>query len=1165
MRCGTCGFENPESMRFCGGCGAKLPITCGQCAFVNPPQFRFCGGCGAPLGAPETPAAPPPQPPPPAAEPVRPSLEAERRQVTVLFSDVSGSTAITERLDPEEFRDIMNDCFQRLGARITKYEGTIDKYIGDNIMALFGAPIAHENDAERAIRAALEMQEELKQISVGLEKRIGRPLAMRIGINTGEVIAGGIGSEAKIDYTVMGDAVNVASRLEHSAGVGKVLVSHSTYSLTQGVFDFTPLEPLYVKGKEKPLQVYEVIGLAKQRRPMRGIEGLESKFIGRTTELEQLKSSFTLAMMGKAQLVCIVGEAGLGKSRLLFEFRKYLEESGRLETVTYLKGRCLPYTQGNTYSAVSDLLRDYFHLTDEDTEEDIQTKMAARLEASELRVPINHLLSGAKDVSPSHLSPQQWKKETFAAVRQLLEREAGKAPLLIVVEDLHWVDPSSFELLDFLTEQLKDVPIFFCLLHRPDLQEPEHWWTHPGHTRIALQPLTVEQGSELIVSLLSVTSLPDETRELIVQRSGGNPFYVEEIIRSLIESKLLVRENHTWRADGPITPTIIPESVQGVIMSRLDRLEEKPKRVLQQAAVIGRRFSLGLLREISDVAELNPCLSQLEEGEFIFLRDRHAREPEYTFKHILTQEVAYNSLLLRSRRELHQKVAERLERRYSDRLEPHVEALAHHYHRGEVWAKALRFSALAGDKAKRLYANREALHYYSQALEAVDHLEKQPDQAVVGLSPEEMAVSPEMLRGQRVEILTNRGDVYALLGEYDDALTSYEGALAHCWEPLKYADILWRIGENVHEKRGKYDLSLGVFGAAVSAVGEEPSHIALLARIRASIAKVYLRQGRYELARQFSLDSIELLRGSEHHRELAQAWRQLGYVHYLSGNWDEAIGCWEKGISEAKRTGDPWEVGALYNNLGAAYIRKGDYGRGTACFEDYLRVADKLGYTSAIADAYTNLGGSHRMRGDLPRAIEHYQKSLSMKEKIGDARGVVRNLLNLGEAYRELGRAPESIESLKRSLQMAQGIGAGEALTEICRQLGESYIELGDQTTAFDYALRALHQAQQTGNRLEEAIAHRVLSTTYRLRGDWASAAEHLSSCEQLLQELGSERETALALYERALFCIGQGEPAKAQEYLSQAIASLQKLGTTKDLEKARNLHSSLSAGQQLA
>ena len=690
-----------------------------------------------------------------------PTFAGERRLVTVMFADIAGFSSLTETMDPEAVRDLMNACFERLvPIIIEKYEGTVDKFIGDEIMALFGAPIAHENDPERALRAALEMMDALTRFNA----ERGADLELHFGINTGLVIAGGIGTRGRQEYSVMGAAVNLATRLEEVSERGDILVGPDTHRLTEPLFEFELLEPVRVRGKAEPIPVYRLLAPKAIPGKVRGIVGLESPLVGREAEFRALQESVERLRAGVGGIVTIVGEAGLGKSRLVAELRSQV--SGlRLD---WVEGRCLSYGASIAYLLWLDVLRGLLGVTAEAPPVAIRDALRERTERLESVYPyLAWLMSLRPELCPEprrrvveglpleadaediarDLEGEKLKVGAFRAVETLIESMARRRPLVIVCEDLQWADPTSIELLEQLLPLTDRAPLLFLCVFRP---EREHgcWriketaarlYPH-RHTDLWLAPLSAAESETLVGNLLRVEDLPQRLKWRILSHAEGNPFYVEEIIRSLIDSGAIVRNEATgrWQATRDVTDIVIPDTLHGVLMARIDRLQEEAKRVLQMAAVIGRIFPHRVLAAISwarsptlgkalvldgqyrvsdrsPERELDRHLLTLQREEMI--RER-AREPEleYIFKHQLTQEAAYNGLLKKERRVFHRQVAEALERLFPDRIKEQVGLLAHHWERAGEAEKATEYLLRAGDQARLAYAHQEAIDYYRRAM-----------------------------------------------------------------------------------------------------------------------------------------------------------------------------------------------------------------------------------------------------------------------------------------------------------------------------------------------------------------------------------------------------------------------------------------------------------------
>jgi ABC-type oligopeptide transport system substrate-binding subunit/class 3 adenylate cyclase len=684
------------------------------------------------------------------------ALAGERRLVTVMFADVSGFTALAETMDPEVARDLMNGCFERLVPVVEKYGGTVDKFIGDEIMALFGAPVAHENDPERALRAALDMVEALAAFNA--ERSVD--LNLHFGINTGLVVAGGIGTRERQQYSVMGDAVNVASRLEDVSERGEILVGPDTYRLTAPLFEFERLGPVQVKGKAEPVPVFRLLASRGVPGRVRGIAGLESPMVGREVEFAALQEAVERLQAGVGGIVTIVGEAGLGKSRLVAELRSRVLgtplqpgidvssdfpprtpdlarrtwDSGR-RTLNWLEGRCLSYGTSIAYLLWLDVLRGLLEVTVEEEPDAVRDVLRERVDVlcperfAEVYPYLGWLMSLPLDAHDEpgmrDLGGEELKVATFRAIEILLDCAARRCPLVIVCEDLHWADPTSIELLEQLLSLAERAPVLFLCVSRPE-RERGCWhikeiaalrYSH-RHTDLGLDPLSPVASEALLGNLLRVEGLPQRLKDRIFSHAEGNPFYAEEIVRSLMDSGAVAQDETSgrWHATRDVEDIAIPDTLQGVLMARVDRLQEEAKRVLQLAAVVGRIFLHRVLEDIArEEHELDRRLLTLQQEQMI--RERaQVPELEYIFKHHLTQDAAYNSLLKKERRATHRLVAQALERLFPDRVEEQVGLLAHHWERAGEPEKATEYLLRAGDRARLAYANQEAIDYYRRAL-----------------------------------------------------------------------------------------------------------------------------------------------------------------------------------------------------------------------------------------------------------------------------------------------------------------------------------------------------------------------------------------------------------------------------------------------------------------
>jgi class 3 adenylate cyclase len=571
----------------------------------------------------------------------RSSIEGERKLVTVLFSDVANYTAMAEKIGPEEVHQIMDGCFKILMDEIHKYEGTINQFTGDGVMALFGAPVAHEDHAQRACHAALSFQKAIGHYGEKIKKEYGINFQLRIGLNSGPVIVGSIGDDLRMDYTAVGDTTNLASRMEGMAKPGTILVSNDTYKLARDFFEFKPLGKFEIKGKEKPQAAYEVIKASEveTRIGASAAKGL-TKFVGRKNEMEVLKKAFDKAKLGSGQVLGIVGEAGVGKSRIILELHNMLHQN----EYTYCEGRCLHYGGTMAYLPIIDILRSYFGIKEGDPEYLIKKKIVERIyqlnsKLKDILPPLYELFSiKVENDEYLKLEPKQKREKTFEAIRNLLLRESQNKPLVLAIEDLHWIDKTSEEFITYLIRWLTNTNILLILLYRPEYTHA--WGSKSYYNKIGVDQLSTSTSAELVQSILEGAEVMPELKELIIGKTGGNPLFVEELTHSLLENGSIQRKDYQYVLSREASDIQVPNTIQGIIAARIDRLEDNLKRTMQVASVIGRDFAFRILQTITGMQEeIKSYLLNLQGLEFIYEKKLFP-ELEYIFKHALTQEVA---------------------------------------------------------------------------------------------------------------------------------------------------------------------------------------------------------------------------------------------------------------------------------------------------------------------------------------------------------------------------------------------------------------------------------------------------------------------------------------------------------------------------------------------
>ena len=737
MRCSKCGFENPGGMKFCGQCTAPLALVCPKCRFENPPGFKFCGQCTAPLNIPEgsgrSPAvtASTPTIRVVAEQAEASSLEGERKTVTALFADIKGSMDLMEDLDPEEARAIVDPALKLMMDAAHRYDGYIVQSTGDGIFALFGAPVAHEDHPQRALYAALRMQEELKRYSARLREAGNLPIEGRVGANTGEVVVRSITTGAgQVEYTPIGHTTNLASRMQALAPTGSIAISEQTRKFVEGYFALKPLGPTRVKGVSEAVNVYEVTGLGPLRTRLQRSAGRGlTKFVGREREMQALQHAAEQVRSGHGQMAAVMAEAGTGKSRLYFEF-KATSESGWMVLEAY----SVSHGKASAYLPVIDLLHGYFAIEAGDDARKRREKVTGRVLALErtLEDTLPYVFAllgvGEGDEVLAQMDAQVRRRRTLEAIKRILLRESLNQPLMVIFEDLHWIDEATQELLNLLTDSIGTAKILLLFNYRPEYSH--QWGNKTYYTQLRLDPLGRESAEEMLAALIGDGVEVRPLKRLIIERTGGNPFFMEETVQVLLDEGALVRDGAAVRITKSLSALKIPPTVQAILAARIDRLPAGEKDLLQILAVTGKEFSLSLVREVIKQPddEVRRMLNDLQMAEFIYEQPA-AGDIEYTFKHPLTQQVAYNSVLVERRRLLHRRTGAAIESLYRDRLEDHYADLAHHYRLSDDVAKAVEYLRLAAEQAVGRSAYSEAAADLQAALSLLERLPEGRDRA----------------------------------------------------------------------------------------------------------------------------------------------------------------------------------------------------------------------------------------------------------------------------------------------------------------------------------------------------------------------------------------------------------------------------------------------------
>ena len=1036
-------------------------LRCPRCQTVNPPGHKFCGECGTALAsrARARGIRPHTYTPQHLAERIltdRGSLEGERKQVTVLFADVKGSLELLADRDPEDSHKLLDAVVHRMMDAVHRYEGTVNQVLGDGIMAIFGAPLAHEDHAVRACYAALQMQAEIARYGEHMRRTEGLSIQVRIGVNSGEVVVRSIDNDLNMDYTAVGQTTHLAGRMEQLAEPGTALITGDTLRLAEGYVQVKPLGPIPVRGLAAPVEAYEVIGAGPVRSRLQAAaaRGL-TRFVGRSAEMVSLREALTAAGAGKMQVAAVTGEAGVGKSRLVHEFIHSAHTRGWL----VLESNSVSYGKATPYLPVIDFLKNYFKIDLRDDTRAIREKVTGKVLMldSSLQDAIPPLFDLLEALPEEHsfrtLEPLQRRRNTVLAVTRLLLSESRIQPVVAVFEDLHWNDSLSLGLLVELVNRLADARLLLLVSYRPDFED--EWRRGSNYRQLRLDPLPRASVEELLAALLGGDPSLQSLKNLLIDRSDGNPFFVEEIVRTLVETGVLSGLRGERRLDKPFSSVQVPATVQAVLAARIDRLPPAQKRLLQDAAVIGTSAPLALLQAIAGLPEpkLRREIANLQAAEFLY-ETRLFPDVEYTFKHALTHEVTYAGLLHARRREMHARVVEAIEGLYADRLAEQVERLAHHARQGEVWPKALRYLRDAAAKAVERPANREAVALLEQALEAVRHL---PDSR----ETLEHAIDIRFQIRNALQPLGERGPILAYLREAERLVTELDDQRRMGWVQSYLADHYWILG------RAK---EAAAAGQRALLIARERGDLPLQVVTNLPLGLIYHTGGAYQRAMEYFRANVDLLAG-----ELIQ--ERFG-LFVLPSSFSRAFLAW-------------------------CLAELGEFDEAIAYAQEGVRIAESAEHPFSGGYAYLGLGVVLLRRGDLGRAAITLERALALGSFADIPVGYAYVAFHLGYALTLAGRAEEGLPLLEKAVALAEtkGFVARHALR--LANLAEAYLVTGRVAEAESVATRALKLAREHEERANEAYALRVLGELYRQRGDAPGAQHHLGGALALADEIG--------------------------------------------------------------
>lgn len=1063
IKCEVCGFESPAGFFYCGRCGNEIAgVELSDTSLINAPVL------------------------------------GDRRQVTTIFADISGFTALNDAAKTpaqvEQVVRVINMLLSSLSEAIYEYDGYIDKYVGDEIMALFGAPTAHENDPELALRAALSMMERLEKFNQNPPIPLPAPLGIHMGINTGTVIAGMVGTDRKRSYTVMGDAVNIASRLESASVRGEIFVNEDTYHLTNRLFIFEEKEPIMVKGKVEPLRIYELKGAKDLSQTQRGLTGMEAPLIGRDYEIQVLVAGYQKLLSRQGTIIVVTGDAGIGKSRLIAEVKRRInrEEEAQEMKSLWLFGRGLSYRQSFANRLFVDILYSYLGLPENSEAALVKLKLEAMGEElfgsrKDEVIPYLGTMLGVKleeaDADELPSDPQILRQRIFLAMGEWVEILAAKQPLVMVFEDLHWSDPSSVALIEYLFTLTVYHPILMICVSR--MERETAFWQVKGRstqeyidnlTELTLWPLIDEECRQLIKHLLKIEPMPKPLEHLLLSRAEGNPLFLEEVLRSLIEEGTVEHTDGNWQVTRSATDIDIPTTLQGVLTARIDRLEEAVKRVLQIAAVIGRVFPRFILAPIVNEPEiLEKALEQLEIADLIQTRTREP-EREYMFKHVLTYETAYNSLLHQQRQLIHKQIGDYMSRLYWQLGEEYAPIVAEHYYKSETWPRAMRYFQRAAEAAIQSFANQEAIRFYTQALEVAGILGDQADPAAI------------------LAIYEGRARVHTRLGEPQKAMDDY-----------------------------------GLMLAKARELNDEA------AQMRALNGNGALHASHHNFARasEFFQQALAVARRIGDERGIAETLNQLGNFYYEMGELNLATQCYSESRELSLALNN--EAGRITSEDGLAKImlQQGDIVTSLHRYEvEIMPVRRRLGYRGGLMNSLTSMLVANVYLGNYKGAEEKSQELLELHKKSGDMYNIplVRLYQGLGQLYQ--GYLDKAGENLMEGLRLAREQEQKSSIAIGLAWLGYYYLTLGMDEAGLQEAEKSIELAQELGSPLYVMKAQSVLGTAYRHFGRLTEAVQELESVHTVASDMGFVADEVMILYQLARAYMDSGQWDKVQESL---------------------------------
>jgi len=1109
MKCLNCGTTMRLGEQVCRACGVRFAVACASCGTQNLMGQQFCGTCGSLLGR---------------ALNARPTIDGddeqvrslpaadtrfrdaspddERKQVTVLFADIKGSLELLADRDPEDANRLLDNTLHRMMDAVHQYHGTVSQARGDGIMAIFGAPVAHEDHAVRACYAALRIQELVAAYSDETLRTDGVSIQVRVGMNSGDVVVRSLRNDIYSEYTAVGRTTHLAARMEQLAPPGTILATAETVRLVEGYIAVRPIGPIAVKGIPAPVEAFEIVGVGQARSRLQAAHarGL-TPFVGRDSEMASVKEAMARVVAGHGQVVAVTGEPGVGKSRLLREFvRSQRAAVNRL----VLESNAVRFGQAAPYLPVIDLLKSYFKVELRDAPNEVRQKVSekvvARLPAMLDKLPAIFELLDALPAEHAFrsLDAAQRRRSTIQAVIELLASESRVQPVIAVFEDIQWNDSLTLGLLNELVARITDVPILLLVCYRPEYKDG--WKDFPHYRRVRLEPLPQDRLARLVDAMVGNDVSLGGMKDFLIERAAGNPLFLEEIVQSFVETRVVAGHRGAYRLVRPFDTAQVPATVRSVLASRIDRLPSAEKHLLQEAAVIGSSAPLALLQSLSglEVQELRGLLASLQTADFLY-EARLYPDQEYAFKHALTHEVTYGELLKERRREIHARVVAAMETLYSGHLGDRVDQIAEHAVRGHLWPKALGYLQQAGARSADRHAYREAVTLFERALDAIAHL---PEER----SLLEQAIDIRFDMRNALQPLGDRERIASVLREAEALAERLGDPRRVGWVHSYLTDHYWIRGQT-EEAEAAAETALRI--------ARETGDLSLRVVTNLPLGLMYHTRGEYRRAIQCFEQNISSLEGDLLERRFGlfvlpsafslsfQAW-SLAEL----GEFDAAAAIGQRAVATAEQANHPISCGYAYLGLGVMRLRRGDSPSAISAFERALSVAAFADSPVGVAYVSFHLGYALALSGRLDEGVRMLEATVALAETKGFVARHALRLAYLAETYALAGRLDEAVSIAGRAVRVAREHDERANEAYALRVHGEVAFRRGELADAQPALLAAVQLAQKLEIRPLLAHCHRALARAYQADGDEAQAVLHARAAGELVEAMGMRFST---------------------------------------------------------